>query len=196
VNIYILVLAIGSNMQLRKLAQEDDAVSPVIGVILMVAITVILAAVIASFVLGLGQDQAVQPNSSFEFDFNDSAEDKNSLTITLASGDSVDPEELYLRGSINDVGIDGNWSSDGGIMDSAGTSGNPFESGHNIRGTYSGSTSNATGLGGFEGSEEMSSGQGIIMWGQDDSNNNLDSYDLDIVWEVGSDSATLASDST
>jgi len=44
-------------MDLKKLFNDDDAVSPVIGVILMVAITVILAAVIASFVLGLG-DQA------------------------------------------------------------------------------------------------------------------------------------------
>ena len=35
---------------------DDDAVSPVIGVILMVAITVILAAVIGTFVLGLGDD--------------------------------------------------------------------------------------------------------------------------------------------
>ncbi len=33
--------------------RNDDAVSPVIGVILMVAITVILAAVIAAFVFGL-----------------------------------------------------------------------------------------------------------------------------------------------
>lgn len=33
--------------------QNDDAVSPVIGVILMVAITVILAAVIAAFVFGM-----------------------------------------------------------------------------------------------------------------------------------------------
>ncbi|MGB3908252.1 MAG: type IV pilin N-terminal domain-containing protein, partial [Methanomethylovorans sp.] len=34
--------------------EEEDAVSPVIGVILMVAITVILAAVIAAFVFGMG----------------------------------------------------------------------------------------------------------------------------------------------
>ena len=38
-------------MQFRK---NDEAVSPVIGVILMVAITVILAAVIAAFVFGMG----------------------------------------------------------------------------------------------------------------------------------------------
>jgi len=35
---------------------SDDAVSPVIGVILMVAITVILAAVIAAFVFGMGSN--------------------------------------------------------------------------------------------------------------------------------------------
>jgi flagellin-like protein len=38
------------NMAIRR---KEDAVSPVIGVILMVAITVILAAVIAAFVFGL-----------------------------------------------------------------------------------------------------------------------------------------------
>lgn len=38
-------------MRLRK---DEEAVSPVIGVILMVAITVILAAVIAAFVFGMG----------------------------------------------------------------------------------------------------------------------------------------------
>lgn len=38
----------------RKFTKDDEAVSPVIGVILMVAITVILAAVIAAFVFGMG----------------------------------------------------------------------------------------------------------------------------------------------
>ncbi|WP_366932696.1 type IV pilin [Methanomethylovorans sp.] len=38
----------------NQFLEEEDAVSPVIGVILMVAITVILAAVIAAFVFGMG----------------------------------------------------------------------------------------------------------------------------------------------
>ncbi|RLG22256.1 type IV pilin, partial [Methanosarcinales archaeon] len=37
---------------------NEEAVSPVIGVILMVAITVILAAVIASFVFGMGPSES------------------------------------------------------------------------------------------------------------------------------------------
>jgi flagellin-like protein len=56
-------------MRLKNLLTDDDAVSPVIGVILMVAITVILAAVIGTFVLGLGDqvsDSAPQASFSFE----------------------------------------------------------------------------------------------------------------------------------
>jgi len=39
---------------MMKFRENEEAVSPVIGVILMVAITVILAAVIAAFVFGMG----------------------------------------------------------------------------------------------------------------------------------------------
>jgi flagellin-like protein len=45
---------------------ECRAVSPVIGVILMVAITVILAAVIGAFVLEIGDQQETAPNTSFD----------------------------------------------------------------------------------------------------------------------------------
>lgn len=46
-----------------KYKQNEEAVSPVIGVILMVAITVILAAVIAAFVFGMGTPKQA-PQSS------------------------------------------------------------------------------------------------------------------------------------
>lgn len=44
---------------------KDDAVSPVIGVILMVAITVILAAVIAAFVFGMAGSVSATKNVAF-----------------------------------------------------------------------------------------------------------------------------------
>jgi len=56
-------------MQLKQLSESDDrAVSPVIGVILMVAITVILAAVIGTFVLGLGDSVSQQASASVSID--------------------------------------------------------------------------------------------------------------------------------
>lgn len=83
-------------MQLHKLLIDDDAVSPVIGVILMVAITVILAAVIASFVLGIGDQQEVQPTAQFDFDYDASG---SNVTITQSSGDAVPNSSVVIRGS-------------------------------------------------------------------------------------------------
>jgi len=89
-------------MNIKKFLTDDSGVSPVIGVILMVAITVILAAVIASFVLGLG-DQAdnVQPTASLSFDYDASVNPDNgdgNLTVTHDSGESVLAEDLVTRG--------------------------------------------------------------------------------------------------
>ncbi|MFA1610389.1 type IV pilin [Halobellus rubicundus] len=82
-------------MNIQKLFTEDRAVSPVIGVILMVAITVILAAVIGTFVLNLGQGlQQTAPQASFSFDYTD---DTN-VTITHESGDSIDAAQLNTTG--------------------------------------------------------------------------------------------------
>ncbi|WP_324760390.1 type IV pilin N-terminal domain-containing protein [Haloarcula montana] len=103
-------------MDLKQLFNDDDAVSPVIGVILMVAITVILAAVIASFVLGLGdQTQSATPQASFSFDY----ESGTSLSVTHDGGDTINANELYIRGQLDTstTNVDLQWSDFG----SAGT---------------------------------------------------------------------------
>ena len=88
-------------MQVRKLLEDDDAVSPVIGVILMVAITVILAAVIASFVLGLGGSQQQTPTASFGWDYQNNTTISNGngfVTVSHEGGDTIPAVELYFRG--------------------------------------------------------------------------------------------------
>ncbi|KAB1193540.1 type IV pilin [Haloferax sp. MBLA0076] len=85
-------------MQLKNLFTEDRAVSPVIGVILMVAITVILAAVIGTFVLGLGdQVSETAPQASFSFDY-DSGTTGNNFTITHESGEAIPASQLNITG--------------------------------------------------------------------------------------------------
>ena len=81
-------------MQLRKLFEMDDrAVSPVIGVILMVAITVILAAVIGTFVLGLGDQVGdTSPNANFAIDFVDD----DHFEVVHDGGDSIDSSNLFV----------------------------------------------------------------------------------------------------
>ncbi|WP_226010733.1 type IV pilin [Halomicrobium salinisoli] len=84
-------------MRIKELLERDDAVSPVIGVILMVAITVILAAVIASFVLNLG-DQAQQQTPTVSFDFEYDSSGSGTVSITHASGDSLDRGRIAVSG--------------------------------------------------------------------------------------------------
>jgi len=94
-------------MELKALLSDDDAVSPVIGVILMVAITVILAAVIASFVLGLGNSATnTNPQASFSFEYEQVDENPNPdsdnwgvVTISHDGGDTIANNEIYVRGA-------------------------------------------------------------------------------------------------
>ena len=80
------------------LFDDDRGVSPVIGVILMVAITVILAAVIAAFVLGLGDTNESAPTVTWDYEYDESG---GNLTVTNTGGDSFDPNnvEFQLDGS-------------------------------------------------------------------------------------------------
>lgn len=79
-------------MKFTALFTEDRAVSPVIGVILMVAITAILAAVIGTFVLGLGDSlQNKSPSASFSFSYSG-----DDVTVTHNGGDSIDGDRLTV----------------------------------------------------------------------------------------------------
>jgi len=99
----------------RKNNQEERAVSPVIGVILMVAITVILAAVIAAFVLDIGPGDT-DPQAAIDIDGDTTTE----VSVTLQSqsqGDGIavlpndediagDDDESYHLGKV-EIGDEG-----------------------------------------------------------------------------------------
>lgn len=73
--------------KLKTKLQENRAVSPVIGVILMVAITVILAAVIGTFVLDLGNRMGQDtPQASINVDLNAA---NNEVTLVHNGGDTL-----------------------------------------------------------------------------------------------------------
>lgn len=95
-----------SKIRSRLIGSEDErAVSPVIGVILMVAITVILAAVIAAFVLDMGDDLGGNDSpdtvwsSTQNVEVSDDIPDDEHealVTFTHDSGDTVDSDNLEL----------------------------------------------------------------------------------------------------
>lgn len=79
-------------------AQPDRAVSPVIGVILMVAITVILAAVIGAFVLGLGQESSAGPTAAFDL-----TETGDDVEVELIAEERLDTWGAACHGPPDDL---------------------------------------------------------------------------------------------
>jgi flagellin-like protein len=84
--------------------EDKSGVSPVIGVILMVAITVILAAVIGTFVLGLGDQVGnTQPSASLSisdasesFDTSSNLLANDTFVISHNNGDTLNEEDLRI----------------------------------------------------------------------------------------------------
>ncbi|RBI64560.1 type IV pilin [halophilic archaeon] len=74
----------------------DRAVSPVIGVILMVAITVILAAVIGTFVMGMGNNVESNVNAGAQINVNNSS-NGGSVTVTWISKGSASKLSVQVK---------------------------------------------------------------------------------------------------
>jgi len=80
---------------MRIFSRNEEAVSPVIGVILMVAITVILAAVIAAFVFNLGGSQDKAPTASIVASNNPDTQTYD-LKISHKGGDMLKAGDYKL----------------------------------------------------------------------------------------------------
>lgn len=98
-------------MHVHGLIVDDDAVSPVIGVILMVAITVILAAVIGTFAMGVG-DRGTEEEPSVHFRVKYDGD--SAMTITHDGGATVEAQHVT-------VAVDGTTAWDGGFQNDYGT---------------------------------------------------------------------------
>jgi flagellin-like protein len=84
-------------------------VSPVVGVALLIAITVILAAVIGGVVLGLGTGSADAPQASLQFEYNSSSNDH--LTVSHEGGDPIDANNTEFRTS-GSISMDESFNTD------------------------------------------------------------------------------------
>jgi hypothetical protein len=134
----------------------------------MVAITVILAAVIASFVLTMGQEGTqTTPQASFDFNYNAISGSADQVTVTHDTGDPIIVTELFIAGEKIDFG------GSPGVDD---TENNQWN-GSQTSGTY-------------KGSDAVVAGDSVKV-------NVTDSdYKIDVVWRDGasSQSSTLGTD--
>ena len=95
----------------HRLRTDETGVSPVIGTILMVAVTVIIAAVIGSSALGIADDVSeTPPKAQFDVELveeettisnNWEINDFNTISVEHVGGESVDPDNIEIQ-------VDGN----------------------------------------------------------------------------------------
>lgn len=97
-------------LELRALLAEDDAVSPVIGVVLIVAITVVLAAVAGTLLFGVVDDAGgPAPTAQFEFETNDGGDGwaggGDFVNVTHEGGDTVAVANLDVLVGDDEAGV-------------------------------------------------------------------------------------------
>jgi flagellin-like protein len=83
---------------MSRIHRDGRGVTPVIGIVLIVAITVILAAVIGTFAFtAFDRDTKPAPTVGFEFDYDESS---GELTVTHESGNRFERANIeFVRGS-------------------------------------------------------------------------------------------------
>lgn len=77
-----------------KMMKNEEGVSPVIGVILMVAITVILAAMIAVFVFGLAGD--LEGSAQKDVTIQTGVNDQGNITFKVFAGSDVNTIDYMI----------------------------------------------------------------------------------------------------
>jgi|AntRauTorcE11898_2_1112593.scaffolds.fasta_scaffold19037_2 flagellin-like protein len=98
---------------IRGLLTDEDAVSPVIGVILMVAVTVVLSAAIGAFVLDIGSAVTEQtPTTAIAIEPDIESGENDSVTFRHQGGDELEVSTLLVS-----IGGETAWA-DGSIASS------------------------------------------------------------------------------
>ncbi|ADN36990.1 conserved hypothetical protein [Methanolacinia petrolearia DSM 11571] len=80
---------------------SEDAVSPVVGVMLMLVVTIIIAAVVSGFAGGLAGNTQVAPQASIDVEITTGASDgmggtNDVITFTSLSGDSILTKDIAI----------------------------------------------------------------------------------------------------
>ncbi len=79
---------------MREMERNEDAVSPVIGVMLMIVVTVIIAAIVSGFASGMGDTQKAAPAAAIQCSIVKADVDNVVMTLKHVSGDSLKTADL------------------------------------------------------------------------------------------------------
>ena len=81
-------------MKIMSLTEKkEDAVSPVIGVMLMLVVTIVIAAVVAAFAGGLGSDVEMAPTAALNIDVYSDGD----IKVEHLSGEALVTNEISIK---------------------------------------------------------------------------------------------------
>jgi flagellin-like protein len=89
-------------MDVGGVLADDTAVSPVISVVLLLAVTVTLAAVVGAFAFGFDEPRESAPQAEFDFEEIERPSGNDEVRITHANGASVQNDHLFVT---TDAGV-------------------------------------------------------------------------------------------
>jgi len=91
------------------LKKKEDAVSPVIGVMLMLVVTIVIAAVVAAFAGGLGSDVERAPTAALDLDVYSDGK----VRVSSLSGETLVTKDITIKVTDADGSPLGNGNLDG-----------------------------------------------------------------------------------
>jgi flagellin-like protein len=95
-------------MKISVIFADDNAVSSTLGVVLMIAVTVVLSAAVGSFALGLAEDSTKEtPSASVETEWGQAA-GFDTVDITILGGDKMRTVNLAVQLDGKDI-----WNASG-----------------------------------------------------------------------------------
>lgn len=107
---------------------QDRAVSPVIGIVLMIAVTAIMAIGVGAFVTDLGSSAKTEvPQAQFEFSYDSGG----NVIVAHEGGDQLDGTKVSIIGASG-----GSFTFSGATVTTGDTAGGTYTSGDVIRVVY------------------------------------------------------------
>ena len=110
------------------LKKKEDAVSPVIGVMLMLVVTIVIAAVVAAFAGGLGSDVEMAPTAALDIDVYADG----TVKIESLSGESLIKSDITVKAGEHSAALGSSGTLSPGstvTIDLNGDTNNAFNSG-------------------------------------------------------------------
>ena len=86
---------------------RDDAVSPVIGVMLMLSLTIILAAVLMAFAGGMADTKPATPSVDLSAAFVKNGSDEIVLCVSHNGGDALNPDDIKVTAYVRNAAASG-----------------------------------------------------------------------------------------